>query len=75
MVYNFDNFKRRRMSNHNKITFATKYLLMSHLGDDVISHVTIAELGFFCCCDKISSLGLNKIAYLRFGCVEHLKIT
>ena len=45
MLYNFDNFKRRRMLDHNKITFATKYLLMSHLGDDVISHVTIAELG------------------------------
>ena len=47
MLYNFDNFKRRRMLDHNKITFATKYLVMSHLGDDVISHVTIAELGFF----------------------------
>ena len=35
------------MSDHNKITFAIKYLFMSHLGDDVISHVTIAELGFF----------------------------
>ena len=34
------------MSDHNKITFAIKYLLMSHLGD-VISHVTIAKLGFF----------------------------
>ena len=41
------------MSDHNRITFAIKYLLMSHLGDDVISHVTITELGFFCCCDKI----------------------
>ena len=35
------------MPDHNKITFAIKYLLMSHLGDGVISHVTIAELGFF----------------------------
>ena len=35
------------MSDHNKITFAIKYLLMSHLGDDVISHVTISELGLF----------------------------
>ena len=31
------------MSDHNKITFAIKYLLVLHLGDDVISHVTIAE--------------------------------
>ena len=44
------------MSDNNKIAFAIKYLFMSHLGDDVISHVTIAELGFFFC-DKISSLG------------------
>ena len=35
------------MSDHNRITFAIKYLLMSHLGDDVISHVTITELDFF----------------------------
>ena len=35
------------MSDHNKITFAIKYLPMSHLRDDVISHVTISELGFF----------------------------
>ena len=35
------------MSDHNKITLAIKYFLMSHLGDDVISHVTIAKLGFF----------------------------
>ena len=34
------------MSDHNKITFAIKYLLMSHLGD-VISHVAVAKLGFF----------------------------
>ena len=31
-LYNFDNFIRKRMSDHNKITFAIKYLLMSHLG-------------------------------------------
>ena len=30
--YNFDNFIRTRMTDHNKITFAIKYLLMSHLG-------------------------------------------
>ena len=35
------------MSDHNKITFASKYLLVSHLSDDVISHVNIAELGLF----------------------------
>ena len=35
------------MSDHNKITFAIKYLLVSQLGDDVISHVTIAKLGLF----------------------------
>ena len=32
------------MSDHMKIAFAIKYLFMSHLGDDVISHVTIAEI-------------------------------
>ena len=46
-LYNFGNFIRRRMSDHNEITFAIKYLFMSHLGDDVVSHVTIAELGVF----------------------------
>ena len=29
--YNFDNFKRKRLSDHNKITFPIKYLPMSHL--------------------------------------------
>ena len=28
---NFDNFIRRRLSDHNKITFAIKYIPMSHL--------------------------------------------
>ena len=32
VLYNFDNFTRRRMSDHNKITFTIKYLLMSPLG-------------------------------------------
>ena len=31
-LYNFDNFIHRRTSDHKKITFAIKYLLMSHLG-------------------------------------------
>ena len=31
-LYNFDNFIRRRMSDHNKITFPIKYLLTLHLG-------------------------------------------
>ena len=31
-LYNFDNFIRRRLSDHKKITFAKKYLLMSHRG-------------------------------------------
>ena len=35
------------MSDHNKITVAIKYLPMSHLDNDVISHVAIAEYGFF----------------------------
>ena len=35
------------MSDRNKIKFAIKYLLVSYLGNNVISHVTIAELGFF----------------------------
>ena len=30
-LYNFDDFIRRRLSDHNKITFAIKYLPMSHL--------------------------------------------
>ena len=30
-LYNFDNFIRRRLSDHNKITFALKYLPMSRL--------------------------------------------
>ena len=30
-LYNFDNFIHRRLSDHNKITFAIKYLPMSHL--------------------------------------------
>ena len=30
--YNFDSFMRRRLTDHNKIKFAIKYLLMSHLG-------------------------------------------
>ena len=29
-LYNFDNFIRRILSDHNKITFAIKYLPMSH---------------------------------------------
>ena len=31
-LYNFQNFIGRRLSDHNKITFALKYLLMFHLG-------------------------------------------
>ena len=31
-LYNFENFIRRRISDHNKTLFAIKYLLMSHLG-------------------------------------------
>ena len=31
-LYNFDNFIRRRMSDHKKITFAIHYVLLSHLG-------------------------------------------
>ena len=30
-LYNVDHCIRRRLSDHNKITFATKYLLMSHI--------------------------------------------
>ena len=30
-LHDFDNFIRRRMSDHDKITFAIKYLPMSHL--------------------------------------------
>ena len=30
--YIFDNFICRRLTDHNKITFAIKYLLMSYLG-------------------------------------------
>ena len=35
------------MSDHNKITFAITYLPMSHIDDDIISHVTICELVFW----------------------------
>ena len=31
-LFNLENFIPRRMSDHNKITFAIKYLPMSHLG-------------------------------------------
>ena len=31
MLYNSGNFIPKRMSDHNRITFATNYLLMSHL--------------------------------------------
>ena len=34
------------MSDHNKITFAIKYPLMSHLGWLRLSHVTTAEWFF-----------------------------
>ena len=30
-LYDFDNFIRRRLTDQNKITFAIKYLPMSHL--------------------------------------------
>ena len=33
------------MSDHDNKTFAIKYLPMSHLSNDVVSHVTISELG------------------------------
>ena len=35
--YNFDNFVRRKLSDPQKITFA----------NDVTSHMTISELGFY----------------------------
>ena len=70
-LYNFDNFLRRRMSDHNKITLAIKYLVMSNLGDDVISHVTIAKLVFFAAVARFH----HWVKIWGFGCVEHLKIT
>ena len=53
MLYNFDNFIRRRLTDHNKITFAIK-------GNDVISHVTIAELGFFVAVTRFHQRVKNK---------------
>ena len=59
------------MSDHNKITFALKYLPISLLG---LWHVTIAELDILLLWqDFIIELKTN--SNLRFfGCVGHLKI-
>ena len=56
--YNFDNFIRRRLTDHNKIKFAIKYLLMSHLG--WLRHQSRDHywIRVFCCCNKISLLGI-----------------
>ena len=48
------------MSDHDKITFAIKYLPKSHTGDDVISHVTISELGFFVAVTRFHDWVKNK---------------
>ena len=72
---NCENFIPRRLSDHNKITFAINYIPMSHLGEWHRQSRDYCQMSFFVAITRFYYRVKNKEHIWGFGFVGHLKIT